>query len=229
MKCNHCGEEIANDSKFCEFCGAKIESGLRLSKRLLFLIIAGIALAIGIIIGVLSAGNKVVEYVDAEPESIEDSVVVCEDLPNDTWSNDSGTKTDETDKNAPKKFEVGSYYNLNGEKGIVCKVSGDKLHGQYFTIEKMHTWNESYKMAEEAGGRLASYEDMRLIGRNFDLLDAAAKKNLPYSLSQLGAVWISDASEHSIYFNKEDEIEGGHYPMGVHEFELLNPIFVFEF
>lgn len=228
MKCPNCNKEIANDSKFCEFCGAKIESGLRLSKRLLFLIIAGIALAIGIIIGVLSVGNKIVVYADAESEFI-DSVVVSESgLPSDTWCNDSGTKTDETDKKAPKKFEVGSFYNLNGKKGIVCKVSGDKLHGQYFTIEKMHTWNESYKMAEEAGGRLASYEDMKLIGRNFDLLDDAAKKNLPYSLSQLGAVWISDASEHSIYFNKEDEIEGG-YPGGIGEFELLNPVFVFEF
>lgn len=24
MKCNNCGEEIANDSNFCEFCGTKI-------------------------------------------------------------------------------------------------------------------------------------------------------------------------------------------------------------
>ena len=25
MKCKRCGEEIANDSKFCEFCGTKSE------------------------------------------------------------------------------------------------------------------------------------------------------------------------------------------------------------
>lgn len=25
MKCKHCGEEIANDSKFCEFCGKKVK------------------------------------------------------------------------------------------------------------------------------------------------------------------------------------------------------------
>ena len=26
MKCKHCGEEITDDSKFCEFCGTSIES-----------------------------------------------------------------------------------------------------------------------------------------------------------------------------------------------------------
>lgn len=26
MKCNNCGKEIANDSQFCEYCGAKINT-----------------------------------------------------------------------------------------------------------------------------------------------------------------------------------------------------------
>ena len=39
MKCKNCGKEIADDSKFCEFCGTKIEKeiiGYSLNKRILF-------------------------------------------------------------------------------------------------------------------------------------------------------------------------------------------------
>ena len=95
-----------------------------------------------------------------------------------------------------------------------------------------YTWNDSHKMAEKAGGRLASYKDMQLIGLNFDLLDAAARNYLPYSLSQLGAICVSDESNNSIYFNKEDELVEGElldYPGGIGKFELLNPVFVFDF
>ena len=49
MKCKHCGEEIANDSVFCEFCGTKVASS---SKKKTVLIIAGIVVAIvGIVVG----------------------------------------------------------------------------------------------------------------------------------------------------------------------------------
>lgn len=129
-------------------------------------------------------------------------------------------------------FEVGDYYNILGKKGVVYKVTGDKLHGQFFRIERTeYTWDESYQMAKEAGGRLASYKDMQLIGRNYDMLDDAARKYLPYSLSQLGAVWISDKRNESIFFNKEDKIgeKLPDYPGGINEFELLYPVFVFDF
>jgi len=32
MKCNNCKKEIDNDSKFCEFCGAKIERNIKVVK-----------------------------------------------------------------------------------------------------------------------------------------------------------------------------------------------------
>ena len=49
MKCKRCGEEITNDSVFCEFCGTKVASS---SKKKTVLIIAGIVVAIvGIVVG----------------------------------------------------------------------------------------------------------------------------------------------------------------------------------
>lgn len=59
MKCKYCGEEIDNDSVFCEQCGAKVVSKSKLGKWPAILIIAGIALAvgIGIIIGKMSDKN----------------------------------------------------------------------------------------------------------------------------------------------------------------------------
>ena len=33
MKCNNCGKDITNDSKFCEYCGVKIEYSEKLAKN----------------------------------------------------------------------------------------------------------------------------------------------------------------------------------------------------
>ena len=130
-------------------------------------------------------------------------------------------------------FKVGDYYKISGKQGVVYNVTGDKLHGKFFRIEwTEYTWDESCRMAKKAGGRLASYKDLQLIGKNFGILDDAVKKHLTHSLSQLGAVWVSDERNKSIFFCEVDKIEGEElpgYPGGVNEFELLYPVFVFDF
>ena len=45
MKCKHCGEEIANDSQFCEFCGARVASERMRQKKSLS-IVWGVALVV---------------------------------------------------------------------------------------------------------------------------------------------------------------------------------------
>lgn len=59
MKCKQCNSEIPDDSMFCEHCGTKIVPNSRIGKWPAILIIAGIALAvgIGIIIGKMSNKN----------------------------------------------------------------------------------------------------------------------------------------------------------------------------
>lgn len=47
MKCKHCGEEIANDSQFCEYCGKSISANNDKSQqKKLQIIISGIALLV---------------------------------------------------------------------------------------------------------------------------------------------------------------------------------------
>ena len=46
MRCSKCGKEIANDSKFCEFCGTKINKGLN---RLIWIALTSI-FAFGILL-----------------------------------------------------------------------------------------------------------------------------------------------------------------------------------
>lgn len=55
MKCKNCGEEIANDSNYCEFCGAKMDSSALSSKKgrkILFWAILSIAIIV--LIGLLT-------------------------------------------------------------------------------------------------------------------------------------------------------------------------------
>ena len=52
MICPHCGKEIANDSKFCEFCGKKIKTkGNNKKKIILWVAIASVISFIALIIG----------------------------------------------------------------------------------------------------------------------------------------------------------------------------------
>ena len=50
MKCKHCGEEIANDSVFCEFCGTKITKQPNTAKKYLWSAVAGLILVLLIVI-----------------------------------------------------------------------------------------------------------------------------------------------------------------------------------
>lgn len=49
MKCNQCGEEIADDSVFCEFCGKKAKKSKTKSKKWLWIGAAGIGFCVVII------------------------------------------------------------------------------------------------------------------------------------------------------------------------------------
>ena len=46
MKCKHCSKEIDNDSKFCEFCGTKVETETTRKKKKSWPIWLGVALGI---------------------------------------------------------------------------------------------------------------------------------------------------------------------------------------
>jgi hypothetical protein len=51
MKCPNCGKEIANDSVFCEYCGAKVETSMPSAPRLNWLKWVGVVcFAIGIVL-----------------------------------------------------------------------------------------------------------------------------------------------------------------------------------
>ena len=63
MKCPNCGKEIANDSQFCEFCGAKVKSN---KKTRLLWAICGAILAIILIIVFSVGGSKSESSVDVE-------------------------------------------------------------------------------------------------------------------------------------------------------------------
>ena len=242
MKCPKCGKEIANDSKFCEHCGAQVNVSAwgyckSHAKALVFFICA---LLLSWVKG-LHVLHIDIRFICMVCTMLLPVMVLAQGQVNRRSTTRTASPTSKTNiithtqtgKIAKSTlFEVGDYYNNGGKKGVVYKVTGDKLHGQFFRIERTeYTWDESYKMAMEAGGRLGSYKDMQLIGRNYDMLDVAARNHLPYSLSQISAVWISDKRNESIFFNKEDNIGDGlpEYPGGINEFKLLYPVFVFDF
>ena len=50
MKCTNCGKEIANDSKFCEYCGTKVKKAKSRKPFWIVLALCVIALFVGIII-----------------------------------------------------------------------------------------------------------------------------------------------------------------------------------
>ena len=65
MKCPNCGKEIANDSKFCEYCGTKLVKKLPITKKKLLpwltgcLVVGIIALVIILIIQMASGAGYV--------------------------------------------------------------------------------------------------------------------------------------------------------------------------
>lgn len=52
MKCKHCGAKIADDSKYCEFCGAKLHHPSKKGRKILFWAILSIAIIV--LIGLLT-------------------------------------------------------------------------------------------------------------------------------------------------------------------------------
>lgn len=68
MKCKYCGEEIADDSMFCEHCGAKIDLNQKKRQRLLMVIVAVVTL--GIFAAVMAA---VVSHYEEELQKIKTS------------------------------------------------------------------------------------------------------------------------------------------------------------
>ena len=58
MKCKHCGEEIANDSNFCEFCGKKVKKKMPVWAVLLIVLGCVVVLGLGMVTGLLISGNS---------------------------------------------------------------------------------------------------------------------------------------------------------------------------
>lgn len=84
MKCKHCGEEIPNDSKFCEFCGTQIKKKSKLPWWAILLIVIGCSIVIGLgvligisLLGVSTADNgvEIAPVETIESESMDDNNV----------------------------------------------------------------------------------------------------------------------------------------------------------
>lgn len=99
MKCKHCGEEIDNDSLFCEFCGMRViekasddshnKHQLNIKKLLFYVILVGVL----IIVFFISRFKSAECY--SEPECVIEENVIPQEwvdlgLPSGTlWSNDN--------------------------------------------------------------------------------------------------------------------------------------------
>lgn len=142
MKCSKCGKEIANDSNFCEYCGAKVHK--RMSRNNFYGLLT-LIFSLIIIVGVIGfmimidsmEGNRV--YDAAVEEVAMDTVVVVDlGLPSGTlWFTtnendlyDYDTAQSEYGKNLPTKEQweelkeqcqwtwTGSGYKVTGPNGF---------------------------------------------------------------------------------------------------------------
>ncbi len=91
MKCKYCGKGIADDSMFCEHCGAKVEFDQKKRQRLLMVIVAAMTLGIfaGVILAVISHYEKEMREikvskkesaVDNSITKVTDTIVVAANL-----------------------------------------------------------------------------------------------------------------------------------------------------
>ncbi|MBR6018143.1 MAG: zinc-ribbon domain-containing protein [Paludibacteraceae bacterium] len=82
MKCPHCGKEIADGSKFCEFCGKQVKQAQK-NTNLVAIIIALVVLLLGACGGILflTLGNRpVAEQAPQEPTTDTISTVVTPEV-----------------------------------------------------------------------------------------------------------------------------------------------------
>jgi len=75
MICKNCGEKIADDSKFCEFCGKKVNAGKK--RRLMLLITIALLVLISISTTILSVSrNKLISKLENEVRAKDDSLSI---------------------------------------------------------------------------------------------------------------------------------------------------------
>lgn len=75
MICKNCGEKIADDSKFCEFCGKKVNAGKK--RQLMLLITIALLVLISISTTILSVSrNKLISKLENELRAKDDSLSV---------------------------------------------------------------------------------------------------------------------------------------------------------
>lgn len=84
MRCSNCGAEIANDSKFCESCGKKVEQR---NNRTLIYVMAGIIVVLGVIIGLgmcnhqkIDQNEEVEEIVQIDTSALEEEASATEQI-----------------------------------------------------------------------------------------------------------------------------------------------------
>ena len=92
MKCKHCGAEIANDSRFCEFCGKKMKKKMPVWAVLL-IVLGGVINLIIVVMVFFAAiegaerdyGDETPIYEEAYPYEVTpalyDEAVVCDEAP----------------------------------------------------------------------------------------------------------------------------------------------------
>ena len=76
MKCNHCGEEIANDSNFCEYCGTKIKKKSKLPWWAILLIVLVWLIVIGFWVRIgISLPDMIKSKIVVETDTLTDKTV----------------------------------------------------------------------------------------------------------------------------------------------------------
>lgn len=106
MKCPHCGKEIADRSKFCEFCGRKISAGARSYVWLwVSLCLCLTAVAAAVIVWILAGSNKSDEVVTAQIE---------ESIPSMQMQQETTQKTSTQQSVARQQTSSGNYYVVAG-------------------------------------------------------------------------------------------------------------------
>ena len=124
MKCKHCGEEIDNDSKFCEFCGAKVKK--RMPWWGILLIVLGVAGG-SFLIGQYSHGN------DHSGETTEEPVKeVAEEAP--------ATPAGYVDLGLSVYWKDGNECNPSDDHGFYTYDDAMRSFGS--TLPTMEQWEE---------------------------------------------------------------------------------------